>query len=187
MSNVTTGQTWYLDAVGVIWNYPVQINKIVLLPNAAGDEAIFKWYDLGTPLSAGCGSGTGTITGTNTLTSTGNLSATIKTGMVFEIVASSGSADNLSPQGVLQPKKRYRVYSDASANAVVVEDKWTNEASKVYQWKTYSSYYAAHVKKDAITDATGTIEIDFSPWPLMLPNLILDTLTTNAVVYLHIR
>ena len=179
MANSTSGRTWSLDTVGVLANDPVVIQKIIYIPSAAGNTLTFTQYDLTNTVAAGCAGGkTGTINPNTTLTSTGNLPSSIAVGYVFDIVASSGSANNVSLDIPGGTKRRYRVATAGSGDAVVVEAKWTTESTKVYSWKTYPTETAIALKAGA-SDASP-ITVDFGPKGRWFPNLILDTISAGT-------
>ena len=103
MANSTSGLVWTCDTgSAIITRKPVRIKQIILFPNAAGDSAVFNYWDPSTTIAAGCDSlqgesETGTITSTTTLTiSAGTfLPSTITDGSVFEITWSTGASANI--------------------------------------------------------------------------------------------
>jgi len=176
MANSTSGyKLWSLDSLGVISETGVWIRKLYFVPNAADDVAVVKVFTTTKVAAGGKVIKTGTITSTTTLTSNGNLPSTILDGYVFEITKTSGTADNLGKK---------LVKTAGSGNAVVIHDAdWTNEASKVYNWVTYTTQDAIVMKAGA-ADAEME-ELDFHDRPLFLPNFCLDQLTGGTLyVYL---
>lgn len=185
MANSTTGKIWVCDTVGIVKSTPVWIKKIVLYPNAAADLAVLNYWNPEATIAAGTGtimglSGTvtGTITSTTTLTMSAGtyLPSTIADGTVFELTEGTGTSDNL---------RRPVLVTTAGNNTVVVSSDavWTNESTKSYSWKTYQNYLFAKL----LTAATEKqmIQMDFCH-PFRIPNLILETISSSAVVYVYI-
>jgi hypothetical protein len=121
---------------------------------------------------------TGTITNTTTLTISGGtiLPSAIVDGSVFEITRSSGTADNVDVPALVKT---------AGNNLVVVmwDTPWTNEATKDYEWKTYTSYdflwYIAQTK------TTQHIPFDLGGLGYRVPNLSLETISGGSYVYIY--
>lgn len=182
MSNVTIGNTWVLDTVGVIKNDPVLIQRVVFRPTAASQVCKFTWYDLTNSVSGGCRDNTSaTVSTGETLTgAAGTLPNTILAGSVFELIhESTGASVNLSKAGAGQEKKRYRVATAGSGTAVVVESNvWTNEGPFYYSWRNYPVYQAIYLPA-GVSDASA-VSIDFGDEGRWFPNLVLDTLTAGA-------
>jgi len=180
MSNDTTSTPllWSLDTAGFLHYGPVYISRIIYIPSAADDDLVFKTWDenSGDVVSAGTKYlKTGTITSTNTLTSTGNLPSGIADSYIFRITASTGAAANIG---------RHVVETAGTDDAVVIHgDDWTNEASKVYSWTTYTTSNAI-VLKAGNSDASP-IQVDWTANPLRLDNITLETIDGGtAYVYL---
>jgi hypothetical protein len=170
MSNALTGRLWVCDSVGILTHSNLTIQRVVFFPGAAAQVLQLNSYDsLSHATAANCKTGqTGTITGTTTLTSTGNLPSTIRDGDVFEIYDSSGAAAN---------KSKWLVATAGDGNAVVTAG-LTNEASKVYNWRTYPYNIELYLRAGA-SDASP-VTIDFGYRGRRFPNLILETIGGGA-------
>ena len=178
MANSTTTRVWTIDTAGaILTNNKIWVRKAVLHPNAGADSVLFNYYDVTAPITAGTKADkTGTITSTNTLTSTANLTNAVTDGSVFELLRTTGVATNLGR----------KLVETAGDNDVIVihDDDWTNEASKVYSWITYTQRQALKI----VSPGTEVVdqEIDFGPGGWEFPNLIIETLSANATVDLYI-
>jgi hypothetical protein len=170
---------WTLDSIGILSEKTVYVKKLVLIPNAANDEIIFRTWDENAADKVAAGTKkfkTGTITSGTTLTSTGNLTSAVADGMIFHILSSTGAAANVG---------REVVTTAGNNNAVVCASAgWTNEATKVYSWTTYTTSVCMKLKAGA-TDASPT-QLDFTDNPLKFTNLALDSITSSAVAQLYI-
>jgi hypothetical protein len=175
MANLSGHGVWTCDTVGIITENPIWITNALYIPAAISNAAVFRWYDVASPVAAGTAiHKTGTITLTNTLTSTGNLPSTIEDGFVFEITKSSGTSDNLGAK---------LVKTAGDANAVIIhEDDWTNEANKEYDWITYPSYTAIPLLTNDVT--FRQMNIHFGDRGKRFPNLILESIS-GGTVYLY--
>jgi hypothetical protein len=180
MSNdsTSTPHLWTLDSVGFLKTGPIYVRKVVLIPNAANDEMLFNTWNEDSTVAAGTKKlKTGTITSNSIMTSTGNLTSAVADGYIFRILSSSGAAANVD---------RHVVETAGNNNAITVhheDDSWTNEASKVYSWETYTTTRAMYLK--AITDAS-LVQLDFGPKGRKFYNLCLETLTSSAKVDVYL-
>jgi len=179
MSNDLTGtpHLWILDEPGILAERPIIISKIIYIPDAAGNDVLFKEWDENTTVAAGSLSGkVGNISSTSTFTSAGNIPSTIEDGFIFEITSSTGTSDN-------HVKKL--VETAGSGDAVVIhEDDWTNEAtSETYSWKTFATVKSIVLKAGA-SDASP-IHLPFEGNGRIFQNLTLETISAGTVyVYL---
>ena len=173
----STPYLWKVDTVGILSETPVWIQQIIYIPALKDDDVLLKQWDENTTLAAGTlYQKTGTITNTNTMTSVGNLPSDIADGYVFEITESNGESGNIG--------KRL-VETAGSTNTVVIqEDNWTNEASVVYNWRTFATVSAIVLKAGA-TDASP-IRIPFEPKGREFPNLLLETID-GGTLYFYLR
>jgi hypothetical protein len=180
MANSTsTPYLWVLDTVGFLQTGSIHVRKVVMIPNAANDAVTFKTWNENSADEIAAGVKylkTGTITNTNTLTSTGNLPSGILDGSIFRITASTGAAANIG---------RHLVETAGTTNAVVIHgDDWTNEATKIYSWKTYTTVEAIYLKAGA-TDASP-VQLDFGAMGRRFINLGLDAISASAKVYVYL-
>lgn len=182
MSNDMTSDPWLwtLDAIGIISLSSVYVKKLVLIPNAADDEVIFKTWNENAAdvVAAGTQANiSGAISGGNTLTvASPLLPSDIEDGMIFHITADSGFAVNVG---------REVVTTAGSDTAVVCASAaWTNEDPETYSWTTYTTNICMKLKAGA-SDASPT-QLDFTDNPLKIRNLSLDSISTSAVVQLYI-
>ena len=183
MANSVEGNVWVLDTVGIITEKAIDIRKIVLYPNAAGDAALLNYFNPGKLVTLGCGTiigtaVTGTITGTNTLTMSAGtyLPAAIADGYVFELTGGGGLAANQNVKTLV---------ATAGNNTVVVAQgaPWTNEAAQTYSWNTYYTYPLFPLLSPATE--RQIFQMDF-PIPFHAQNLILETISANAKVYVYL-
>ena len=182
MANDMTSNPWLwtLDAIGILSLGNVYVKKLVLIPNAANDEIIFrKWNENAADVvTAGTKLGiSGAISTNNTLTvASPLLPSDIEDGMIFHITACSGAAANIGRE----------VVTTAGSNTAVVcaSAAWTDEDPKVYSWTTYTTNICMKLKAGA-SDASPT-QLDFTDNPLKMKNLSLDSISTSAVAQLYI-
>jgi len=174
----STPHLFVLDSTGIVSESMLVVSKIIYVPDAVDDDLLFKqWNETSTVAAGSLSNKTGTITATKTLTSTGNLPSTIADGHIFELTVSSGEADNLGKK---------LVETAGNNNAITItEDDWTDEASKVYCWKTYATTTAVVLK--AGPSDVSPIHLDFGPSGRVFPNLALETIDGGtAYVYMRI-
>lgn len=186
MSNAMYQNVYTLDTAGtIVTDKPLWVKKVVLEPNAASDLAVFNFYDLSGKYAEGSGTYTagliaGTITSTTTLTmaSGTTLPSTCRDGDVFKITYSNGSTANWPSTNVI---------TTAGNNTVVVcaNAGWTNESTKLYNFETYP--YRPAFKLMVPTTDKVEVQLDFGDYGQWFPNLILETLSTSAVVRVYIR
>jgi len=182
MSNDVTSNPWLwtLDAIGILSLGNVYVKKLVLIPNAANDEIIFRTWneDAASVVAAGTKRGiSGAISTNNTLTvASPLLPAAIADGYIFHITASTGEAANIGRE----------VVTTAGSNTAVVcaSAAWTDEDPAVYHWTTYTTNICMKLKAGA-SDASPT-QLDFTDNPLKMKNLSLDSISTSAKAQLYI-
>jgi len=172
---------WILDTADVIWPKPLWIKKIFLYPNAAGDYAVIRSYDLTATPKATMASKTVTVTLETTITSTGNFeTAEVAADDIIYIYGSS-TGNN---KGV------FPVATRSSDDAIIVGSTWddtgplTNEASKVYSWKIITPYVSIPILSPAVDKQQ--VEIDFGDKGICLPNFILTALSTSTKLYIYV-
>ena len=178
MSNdlTSTPLLWVVDSPGILSETPVYITKIYYLPGTQAHTLIFKQWNENSTVAAGSLNGKeGTITSAKTLTSTGNLPSSIADGHIFEITYSNGDQDNLGKK---------LVEAAGNGNAITItEDDWENEASIMYNWRTFATVPAAYLI--ANSGNTDAVELDFGYKGRRFPNLTLETIGSgSAYIYL---
>lgn len=182
MANDVTSDPWLwtLDAIGILSLGNVYVKKLVLIPNAANDEIIFRTWNENAAdvVAAGTKRGiSGAISTNNTLTvASPLLPSGIEDGMIFHITANSGYAVNIGRE----------VVTTAGSNTAVVcaSAAWTDEDPETYSWTTYTTNVCMKLKAGA-SDASPT-QLDFTDNPLKMKNLSLDSISTSAVAQLYI-
>ena len=182
MSNDITSNPWLwtLDSIGILSLGNVYVKKLVLIPNAANDEIIFRtWNENAVDVvAAGTKRGiSGAISGNDTLTvASPLLPSDIEDGMIFHITANSEAAANIGRE----------VVTTAGSNTAVVcaSAAWTDEDPSIYSWTTYTTNIYMKLKAGA-SDASPT-QLDFTDNPLKMKNLSLDSISTSAVAQLYI-
>jgi len=183
MANLLNQNPIIVDTVGLIWDKPVTIYRIDLFPNAAGDGAVFYHYTPSTPL-ASKSQVTTTVSGTNTVTSSG---AFVSGTDVSQYGVIKFSPNCMTSAGVASANigLSRMVLTVSSADAIIVTPSTlTNEAAGVYDWDSYAPIPTVKLKSNG-----SVVETDHWIAPaggLHLPNLILATLTANAVVHIYI-
>lgn len=178
----TTPNLWVLDTAGGFYHGIVYISKILYIPNAANDDVLFNTWDESKTVSAGTTAIAvgleGTITSNSIMTSTGNLTSAVADGYIFRILSSDGDSTNVT---------RRVVQTAGNDNAITVhheQGSWTNEASKFYQWETYTAIPAIILKAGA-GDASP-IQIDYGPRGRRFNNLSLETID-GGTLYVHMH
>ena len=159
------------------------VKKVIFLPNNTGDQMKLTYYNPEVPIALGVDStfdetSTGTITSTDTLTiSAGTiLPSAIVDGSVFEITRTSGTVANLRLPSLVKTAGNDTV-------VVVWDDPWTDEATKDYEWKTYTSYdFLWYVSQ---TKTTQHIPFDLGGLGYRVPNLSLETISGGSYVYIY--
>ena len=174
-----TAGTIVCDNPGGLW-----VRKIVLDPNSAGDVAVFNFYDQSGKYAEGSGTYTSdailaTITSGTTFTMASGtvLPNTCRDGDVFKITRSNGSSDNWPSTNVI---------TSAGNNTVIVcaNAGWTNESGKAYNFATYP--YRPFIKITSQSTTMKMEQADFCGRGFWLPNLILETLSSSAVVKVYV-
>ncbi len=180
MSNSVVGRIWKIDTAGMLKSGLTCVKKVIFVPNNAGDQVLLTYFNRSVEIATGVDSTfdettTGTITSADTLTISGGsiLPSAIVDGSVFEITRTSGTVANLRLPSLVKT---------AGTNTVVVvwDDPWTNEATKDYEWKTYTSYDFLK----AFGQSKDTIDFDFGNG-FNLPNLSCETISSGAYVYIY--
>lgn len=183
MANDTTAghNSWVLDTVGFIYPGTVYIQSIMMIPNAAGDEAVFKTWSEDSVVASGSGILlVGAISSNSIFTSTGNLTSVIADGHVFRILKSTGEVANLT---------RRVVQTAGNNNAITVHHEigdWTDEDPATYNWETYATYNANDLYLKAGASDTSPVRKDFGIAGRRIHNLTLETLTSSAKLYVNL-
>jgi hypothetical protein len=185
MANQFFESIYTLDTAGMIVTpKPLWVSKIVLEPNAASDLCVFNFWDTSAPYAELSGTYTsdaiaGTITSTTTLTMASGtlLPSAVRDGDIFKITSGTGAAANIGTTNVV---------TTAGNNTVVVcaNAAWTNESTKKYQFITYP--FRPAFKLMVPTTDKVEVQLDFGPRGKWLPNLILETLSSSAIVKVYI-
>ena len=174
MANDITKNPIYITAVGVVMTTPLRIKKIVLAPTATTSTATLKfWIEDDSHARAHKIGAAVAVTGTATITADELFHAT-------EVVATDAihiyKADEPLNVGTWQV-----VTVPGGDDSVTVAPAITDDASGVYSWKTYASYPLAILSTATFPNA----ELDFGPDGLLVPNLMVTTLTTETLyIYL---
>jgi hypothetical protein len=186
MANTRYENVLNLDTAGSIISLtPLWIRKITLEPNAAGDSAVLNIWDVGSPYAVGAGTYTaraiaGTITSTTTLTMASGtlLPSTVRDGDIFKITGGTGAAANIGTTSVV---------TTAGNNTVLVSSTagWTNESTKYYDFISYP--YRPQFKLISQATTLQEVDRDFGGRGFWVPNLILETLSSSAVVKIYLR
>lgn len=181
MSNTHYHNIYIADTAGtVISATPICIQKIVLVPALATDAAELKYWEPGTQYAVNSGtyySSTikATISGNATFTMASGtiLPNTVLDGDVFEIIKSETEVNEAHGPEVV---------TTAGNNTVVIcaNAAWTNEDTKWYHFKSYPT--RSFVKM--YCSALDVDERDFGGF--WMPNLTLETLSSNAKVYIYV-
>lgn len=178
MANSTYGRIWKCDTAGLLKVGPVVVKKVVFVPNNTGDQVLLTYYDVASVIALGSDSTydettTGTITSTDTLTISGGtiMPSAVVDGSVIEIIRTSGVNINIPA-----------LVKTAGNDTVVVvwDDPWTDEETKEYEWKTYTSYDFLK----AFGGSTDSIPFDFGNG-FTLPNLSVELISGGAYVYIY--
>ena len=174
MANDITKNPIYINVVGVVMTTPLRIKKIVLAPTATTSTATLKfWVEDDSHYRANKIGATVAVTGTNTITADELFHAT-------EVVATDAikiyKADLAANVGTWQV-----VTVPGGDDSVTVAPAITDDATGIYSWKTYASYPLAILSTATFPNA----ELDFGPDGLLVPNLMVTTLTTGTLyIYL---
>lgn len=183
MSNDLTGNPWIVDTVGLIYDAPVSIRKIILFPNAAGDGALIYSYDPSSVLSEAwpvtATAASGVITSTGAFTT-----AKASAYGVFEVASGSLTAAGAKSDNI---GKRRMIASRDNDNQITLTPTTdvTDEASGVYHIKTYTG------TKRIVMESYGTEKVTETWEPpqwdgFHMTNLIVATLDTSAVLHIYI-
>jgi hypothetical protein len=177
MANSTfNGRAFSLDTIGFIHKGAFRIVKATLLPNAAGDAAVFKSYDEKSTAHSTAVDAATVIAATNLIQSTGNFTAgKVTAGDVIRISASDGAAGNIGLW--------YVVSRDNDNQITVSGGTMTNETGKTMSWSIYTPTLEFTLKADAATGAKSSEKQDFIGGRGFY-NLLLATLGASATVEL---
>jgi hypothetical protein len=182
MANVLTGNPLIVDTVGILWDKPICIKKIVMYPNAASDTAIFYYWQPGTSNALATISGATTTVASGVITSTGNFEATEAEAYgVITISHDSLTSARVASSNIGLSRMIASVDSDNQITTTPTD--LTDEASGIYSWQTFSPIVGPKVVAMGTEVATETL--DFPDGGLQLPNLILGSITAGGAV-LHI-
>lgn len=185
MANFTGQKIITMDTVGMVFDRPTKVTALYLIPNAAGDQAIFNFFplDAGNVVSDSAQSLVGTITSGTTLTDDDG-SRNVLTAARFpykaalRIKQSTGDRKNLGLRLITAAGNNDLIVVGADA----VTDAYTNETSKIYSIDALTARLAFHLKSQATTLLGESFII---PGGVVLPNLALDTLTASAKVLIY--
>ena len=176
MAKTHYGTRITMDAVGVVKKDRIRVKSITLVPDAAGDSAVFKsWYDNGlkatVPLTAVVvSSGELAAAGTDYFGSTTSAAA----GDIIDITYADLAANN----GVATILESL---ASSSACDVAPTTDITDDAAGTYSWKIYTPVETYKVQADATSSALCPITEYPDRW---FQNLALTSLSTSAVVYI---
>jgi archaellin len=181
MANVVTRRTYVLDTAGVVSKVPIYVVKAVLFPNAAGDSVTFMSWNENDTADTTMADKTVTATADPYLQSTGNFESTeVTAGDVIKIIRSS-TGNNLDTFSVATRDNDNQVTLDGYPTL-------TAESTKVYTWKVWTPFVSFKLTSPG-TEAISEI-LDFSGenngkgrW---FPNLMMDALSSSAVIHLFI-
>jgi len=186
MGNSTYGRVYIVDTIGIITRDPVWVRKIMLVPNTHTDAATLYYWDKTDTIATGVGESggiNGDITGRNTLTmdSGALLPSTITDGSIFEIIASTGSADNIG-----NPMLVHTAGNDTVVviHKIPVADQWTDETNVHYSWKTYQNRLAFNLV--SLETKKEPLILDFGTPGFLFPNLALETITAEGSTKVYI-
>ncbi len=186
MANAVYGNIWTVDtASSIISTVPLWIRKIVLEPNAAGDSAVFNFWDVSGKYAELSGTYTSdailaTISGNATFTMASGtvLPNTVRDGDVFKITRSNGAAANVGTTNLVTTAGNNTVIVCAGAG-------WTDESGKAYNFESYPYRPAFKLISQATT--LQEVDRDFGGRGFWVPNLIIESLSTSAVCKIYLR
>jgi hypothetical protein len=180
MANVTKKPVWKVDTVGMVYDKPLRIKFIQLYPNTAGDAFELDYWDETAAVATSKIAVTATTsTGTFTQSGGSDLSSTnFPQYDVMKIAASTGDQANLGYYWIAT--------TGGTGNTVitVAPNFTTNEATKNYSLTAYG----VGVAFAGICQATTKVDdyYFFGDRGLYLPNLVLKSISSNAVLYVGV-
>lgn len=180
MANVINkGQVWKVDTVGMVYPNPVRIKFIQCYPNAAGDAFELDYWDETAAVSGGNIGVTATTSTANFTATTADFSsANFPQYDILKIKSSTGDQANLGYYWIAS--------TGGTGNTVitVAPNFTTNESSKVYSLASYG----VQVAFTGIAQATNKMDsyYFFGDRGLFLPNLILKSISSSAVLYIGV-
>lgn len=182
MANVTSGNPIIVDSVGLIFDFPVCVRKIILFPNAAGDGTTIYHYDPSDPLATQDAKTTTVASGV--FTSTGAFEST-EVEAYGVIAIDSRSKTGAGAESANVGLKRMVASRDSDNQITTAPTDLTDEASATYYWRTYSPV------KDIVMESSGTEKCTETYDPPetgghRMPNLIVGALDTSAVLHIYI-
>ena len=190
MSNVISGNPFYIDTEGIISTVPLRIKSIVMKPNATGDAATFTyWVESDSAITNGTKTAaTTTVTAaTGTFASTGNFpTANVNPNQILKVTHTS-SANNIG---------YWQIATNADNNTITVDipaavyglqiPTLTNDTSKAYHWVIRDPREFAIIRGSGLAGDTSILQMDFGNTGVWVPNLAMHTLSTSAVLYVYL-
>lgn len=190
MANVLTGNPLIIDTVGIISVAPLVIQKIILNPTSSlGSPATLNyWLESNDPITNGTKNGVETTVtaATGTFSSTGNFPvANVNPFQIIKIIATS-TGENLG---------RWQIATNADANTITVDGYAvypygqhvlvTDDTTETYTWKIWDPSLFMIIK--APSGSTPLVQVDFGDSGFWIPNLVVNTLYANAVLYIYLK
>jgi len=182
MANVLTRNIWECSEMGILSTGPVFIKAINFYPKAVSDTFILKWWDETQPPTLHAEK----ITYTNTLVSADHV-VTATTSAFPSTWADGNVVKCLKTTGADSAK--YGLIKTAGNNTAFTVHliPFTVEGGKVGDWDCYPTYTAFKALQPTVTSTFQSFFYSFGGERGMgFPNLCLDTLATDAVVYIYV-
>jgi hypothetical protein len=189
MANIVDGNPLIISVEGIVSTIPLRIQKIILKLSAAGDAATLNYWlesdtvaDSGTAEDLTVTASSGTFAANNAFT----------TALVdpFNIIkfSISESAKNLGTYQIATNADNDTITVGKDTNvygggAVTLENDTTNR----YTWKVWDPRLFMIIKGSGITGDIGMAQVDFGDRGFWVPNLAMNTLSTNAVLYIYLN
>lgn len=182
MTNVLNRRTITIDAEGIISLVPITIRKASFSNiNAAGDKAIFVFWDENDTVVQTKAGVTTTVTASSaTFASTSNFpTATINPDLQIIKFTYSATGENLYTGQIATNADNNTITLDAINS---YHGTLTNDTNEAYSWNVWNS----HIAFTLLSPGTEKVawEVDFGPNGYWFPNLAMRTLTASATIEL---
>ena len=185
MANALYGSVFHVDTVGIVSKTPLRIMGINFYPKAVSDAFDLNFWDEANPVTGANREITnGTITSTTTLTdaATGGVltGARYPATNVLKIFGHGEGGGN----GSTANHTYHLIETAGDNNVIVTAATLTNEANKSYKLDCYPSRPFLNGIQPTATNTHESKYWYFGPFGIMVPNLILEAISTDA--YLQI-
>lgn len=193
MANIIKVNPFYIATEGIISAVPLCITKIILKPAATGDAATFTTW----------------VESDSTITTYGDLR-----GKTLTVTAATGTfvcntffeQDSINVDQIMKVTKTssgknlgyWQIKSNDDDNTITVDlplatygqsTILADDVAGVYSWKVWDNYNFLTIKGSGMTSTAADlslVQVDFHGG-FWVPNLAMNTLSSNAVLWIYLK